>query len=196
MNLYDGLSLVEFLIAVPSFLFTIFVFFNDPIRRWRFFGYRPTAIAVIFDPKLKKFLLIKVKGRWGFVQGGIYGLDLYTTIEQTLGRELGLSSFEYQLRNVAPLGTVKIHDKSRMERATVGTISIKPGLSGKGYIACFVFTDLAKIKRKIRLGAGIEGFGILSAKQALGAIKSNRGEESKKIKMLARVIESVERKFF
>ena len=157
-------STAEALITIVTINLTAYIFFSDPIRRWKFLGYRPTLILSIFDPKTKKILLIKSKRFWCLPQGGIYGSDVYTTVEQTIQRELGLSSENYKLEYVKPVGHLK-KDK-QLQRATIGTITIYPHLRGKGYLACFIKTDLNKLMKNIKLGYGISKTQTVTIKQA------------------------------
>src|SRR5882724_13422549 len=100
-------------ITIFTFIGAIYVFLIDPIRRWQFFGFRPTVIAILFDPKLKKVLLIKDANTWEFIQGSMYVSDIYCTLEQTLKRETALVSINYKLVHVSALGTAKTDGKSR-----------------------------------------------------------------------------------
>ncbi len=159
-------SPVEVALTAIGIAATVYLFFNDPLRRWRFFGYRPTAIVVLFDSKIKKVLLIQHYD-WAFPQGGIYSDDFYTTVEQTLARELGISTNQYALQNVKPVGTAKgLGHHWGPNRASLNTFSLRKSLVGKGYLACFVRTDLKKILPKIKIGFGFQKVGLFTPTQA------------------------------
>jgi hypothetical protein len=178
LNIYGNIwSFIESIAAVSSVVFASFLFLNDPLRRWKLLGFRPTVMVVLFDPKIKKILLIK-SYEWGFNQGSIYGDSITGTVEDTLQRELGIDTSSYRIYFVNPLGRVRIDNRKRLKRIVLGSISLFPNLLGKGYIGCFVDTDLNKLKRKIKLGYGIEEFGIFTIKNAKKKISSIPSEDN------------------
>ncbi len=179
LNLYGNIwSIVESIAATITIIFTLFLFFNDPIRRWKFFGYRPTVLIVLFDPKIKKILLAK-SVEWTFNQGSIYGQNITETIKETVERELGINSSLYRVYLVNPLGEVSIKGQKRLTRIALGSISIFPSLRGKGYIGCFLDCDLKKLRKKIKLGFGMEKTGVFTLKQAEEKLLSSLGNPPK-----------------
>src|SRR5687767_11521502 len=86
------LNFLEPLIAVPAIFLSLYIFFKDPLKRWTFFGYLPTAVLIIFDPKTKETLLVSNKNTLGFPQGGIFNSDVTQAVEKTLRRELGIET--------------------------------------------------------------------------------------------------------
>ncbi len=182
-------EVLEPLITLSTLAVVAYLFFTDPVRRWRFLGYRPTVLIPIFDPKNKKVLILKTKN-WGFSQGGMFSADLYTTVEQIIRKELSLSSDSYRLSWVKSLGVIKIEEKERLKRPTIGTLSIFPSLRGKGYIGCFVEADLRKLAKKIKRGYGVEKIMICTIKQALEKFKTNHPQKLKILKKALRDIEA------
>lgn len=119
----------------------MFLFFKDPIRRWNFFGYRPTVILVFCDSDFKTLLINKIGESWvQCPQGGIYTEDIQDAIERTAKKELGLDYNWYQFRYSKILGTHRIKNSYRMKRDSFGGIKLFP-LRGKAYIACYLFCD-------------------------------------------------------
>lgn len=189
-------STAEAALVTLSISLTLFIFFHDPVRRWKFLGFRPTAVLSIFDPKTKKILLVKGK-EWFLPQGGIYESDIYTTVEQTIQRELGISSENYKLEFVKPIGTIKIGDKERLKRATIGTITLFPYTRGKGYLACFIKADLPKVKRKIKPGYDIHKVETASFKAAIKLIQSRTDTTRRpKQRLLVGIINETASNFF
>ena len=43
-----------------SFVLIVIIFLMDPIRRWNFFGYRPTAVMGLFDPHAQKVIFSQI----------------------------------------------------------------------------------------------------------------------------------------
>ncbi len=160
-------SLAESIIAIFTFGFSLTLFFIDPIRRWRFFGFRPTALVILYDRGLKKVLLIRNQHGWEFNQGGIYEDNILNTVEHILFRELSLENNQYKLYFVKALGKMWIKDShEKLQRSTIGGITIARTLQGKGYIGCFVSCDLQKIFSKIKLSHELHGKKIVSLKEA------------------------------
>lgn len=147
-------------------VFVIFIFFRDPIRRWNFFGYRPTAVTGIFDPKLEKVIFSKVNGFWSFNQGGIYEDNMYTTVADILSREVGLPQTRFKLIYFTSLGKVKLYNERLLTRARISAFSIRSKLRGKGYIGCFIRCNLDGIESIIKKGAGIEEVRVVSFEEA------------------------------
>lgn len=172
MECLETYSLLWNLIETVIFLVVCGLFFFDPIRRWNFFGYRPTAVMVMFDPKIRKVLLVR-KGPepwYAFSQGGIYNPDLNFSSKEILRRELGLDENRYSLRYTQNLGRVKINDREYTKRSRIHTISIVRNLRGKGYIACYIRTNLANIEKDIKLGEDITEFKVVSLDEARALI--------------------------
>ena len=176
-------------------VFVIFIFFRDPIRRWNFFGYRPTAVTGIFDPKLEKVIFSKVNGFWSFNQGGIYEDNMYTTVADILNREVGLPQTRFKLIYFTSLGKVKLHNKRLLTRARISAFSIRSKLRGKGYIGCFIRCNLEGIESIIKKGAGIEEVRVVSFEEAkrLTDEKCDHEEhQEKKRNMIISMIEEME----
>lgn len=178
-----------------TFVLLITIFFMDSIRRWNFFGYRPTAVMGIFDPHLGRVLLAKVNGAWSFNQGGIYENNIYSMAKEILKRELGISETRFKLVYTKPLGSVRMKNKQLLTRARISSISIFPYLRGKGYLACFMRTNLQNIESEIKLGAGIQEVKIVSIPEARELIKSNSTEEHqpKKQALILSMLDEIEK---
>lgn len=160
------------LLESVTYIFIIVIFFNDPIRRWNFFGYRPTAVMGLFDPHLGKIIFSRVNHAWSFNQGGMYESDIYATVKSILKRELGLSETRFKLVYTKPLGAIRIHNKQLLTRSRISTISIFKDLRGKGYMGCFIRTNLSEIEPEIRKGAGIQEVRIVTYAEARELVKS------------------------
>jgi len=144
------------IVECSAFLFVIFVFFKDPLRRWNFFGYRPTAVMVLFNPEQEKVLLIRTRSIWAFSQGGIYDKNINNTVHEILHRELGLQESKYRLINTEPLGTLRWKGNNPLARARLDTISMFSKLRGKGYLACYIQMDLEDIESVVQLGESVK----------------------------------------
>lgn len=174
MELFETIwTFMEF----SAFLLVILIFFKDPIRRWNFFGYRPTAVMGIYDPCLEKVLLSKVNGAWSFNQGGMYENNIYSTVRDILGRELGIPENRFKLVYTKPLGTVRITNKQLLTRARISTISLFSHLRGKGFLGCFVRTNLDNIEPELHKGAGIQSVRVVSFSEAKALVKKYTTEE-------------------
>ena len=155
-------TMIEFV----SFFVLIFVFFLDPIRRWNFFGYRPTAVIGMFDADTEKVLLSKVNDVWSFNQGGIYEENIYLTVNEILRRELALPEYCFRLMCTKPLGVIRIHERRLITRPRITSISLFSDIRGKGYLACFALADLKSIEPQIHKGAGVQEFTVVSLAEA------------------------------
>lgn len=154
-------------------LFVLFVFFHDPIRRWNFFGYRPTAVIGIFDPLLEKVIFSKINGAWSFNQGGMYDSNLFVTVESILRRELGLPDTRFKLSYTRPLGTLRIRERTLVNRARLSTVSLFSTPRGKGYLACYVRARLDGVEGEIRPGAGVDEVRIVSFDEARRLVRED-----------------------
>lgn len=172
-------------------LFALFLFFIDPIRRWNFLGYRPTAVMGLVDPLNKKVLLVKNKGAWTFSQGGIYEENIYLTTLNILKRELGLSEASFKLINTIPLGAIKI-DRRLLVRARISTFSLFPYLRGKGYLGCLIRMKTEGLQ--YTKGPDIEDVKICSLEEARKLITQNTiGEHTEeKQRLLFRLLDWME----
>jgi hypothetical protein len=173
------------------YLVAVIVFFLDPIRRWNFFGYRPTAVMVLFDPNMQKFLLAKVSGVWSFNQGGIYENNMYFTVNDILKRELGISETRFRLLYTKLLGTTILTNTRLLARARISTISMFRTLRGKGYLACFIHINLKDIEREIVKGAGVEEVKIVGAEEAKELVKQLASEEHR-IRKQTMILEAID----
>lgn len=179
-----------------TYFFVILVFFKDPIRRWNFFGYRPTAVMGLFDPHLGKVLLAKANHAWAFNQGAIYDNNIYAICKDILQRELGISDTRFKLIYTRPLGTVRITNKHLLNRARISTISLFRHLRGKGYMACFIRINLKDIEKEIKMGAGVQDFRIVTYEEAKALVKeptkSTNEHNSKKQGMILEMIDEIQ----
>ena len=168
MEILADYSSIWSLIETFALLTIIFIFFKDPLRRWNFFGYRPTAIMGLLDFEEGKVLLAKKNADpwWSFSQGGIYNPDINCTVQEILKRELGLEPTRFGLRYTQSLGCIKINDPKLVKRATLSSVCITSDLKGKGYIACYIRCNLRGIEEEIKYGEGIEQVEVLSLKEA------------------------------
>ena len=135
---------LESIVALGTIFISAYIFFNDPIRRWRFFGYRPTALMVLVDPKTKKLVLVRTGDSWSFSQGGIYDSDIYDTVEDILERELSLNPNDYKLFYTKAIGTADLSKPWQKNYPVFGGIKFSSEIKGKGYIACLIMLDTSK----------------------------------------------------
>jgi len=192
-------NIIEPIVTILTIVFSLAIYFRDPLRRWRFFGYRPTAIMVIYDPQTMSVLLIKSnqnKSFWHFSQGGIYTSEINTTIEEIIRRELGIKPGSYRLRYIEEIGTIKIKNRERSQRDLIGFLSIRRKIQGKGYIACYIQADLEKIKKEIKAGYATTETKIFSVDEAKklfeSKLKTAPDMRVKKLRLLIEILEKVE----
>lgn len=191
INIYSNVwTFVESL----AFLFVVLIFFIDPIRRWNFFGYRPTAVMGLYDPIMEKVLFCKVNGAWSFSQGGMYQNNIYLTVNNVIKRELGIPETRFKLVFTRPLGTMRITNPTLIRRARISTISIFSTMRGKGYLGCFVRINLKDIESAIKRGTGVEECRVVSvdeAKKLLDVFDTDEHKPVKK-KMILTMLDEIE----
>lgn len=189
LNLSDVLAT---LIAIPTIIFSLYLYFRDPLNRWKFLGYRPTVITAILDPKERTLLFVKNWGYWVMPQGGIFTQDLNKAVEDVLEQELGINLNGLKLFYTKELGVVKVTQKRRLKRASYGGLSLFRNLRGKGYIACILEGSSREIIKKLKLGYGIEEYKFIKLKDIT---KSVGGEASyinpKRKEVLIKTLEEV-----
>lgn len=173
------------------FVFVIGIFFRDPVRRWNFFGYRPTAVMGIFDPELEKVIFSKVNGFWSFNQGGIYEDNMYATAADILNREVGLPQTRFKLIYFRPLGKIKLQNKRLLTRARISAFSIRSKLRGKGYLGCFVRCNLQDVERMLKKGAGIEEIRVVNFEEAKRLTNVKCDHEEHQIKKREMIISMI-----
>lgn len=202
MQILDVISNVWSIVEILAFSIVFILFFMDPIRRWNFFGYRPTAIMALFDDKAGKVLLLKkdVEPWYCFSQGGIYNPDLNFSSKEILKRELGLDENKFSLRYTQTLGKVRIRDREYNKRARISTISMMRNLRGKGYIACYIRTNFDHIDKAVNLGEDICEFKIVSIAEARKLILGQGAADqqvskslNKKQQYLMKALDEIER---
>lgn len=174
----DICNVIQFLAIV----FVIVIFFIDPIRRWNFLGYRPTAVLGMFDPELGKVLLAKNDNAWSFDQGGMYEENIYLTVKEIIKRELGLGETRFKLLYYRPLGTVKIKNRHLLTRARISAISLYHQLRGKGYLACFLRCNFKDVEKEIVPGTGVQETRIVTVAEAIELVKSSTSDEHQNAK--------------
>ena len=171
------------LIESFGFFVIIIIFFLDPVRRWNFLGYRPTAVVGLFDPALECVLMVQVREAgggpfvWSFNQGGMYDLNILSTTSEILTRELALEETRFKLLYTEPLGTVKIKEALIIKRARISTISLFPHLRGKGYMAYYVQVNLKDIEAVTQKGEGVHALRVVSIEEAKALVTSATGAE-------------------
>lgn len=198
MELYGNIWTV---IESLGFLTVVVIFFLDPVRRWNFFGYRPTAVLGLFDPYLEKVLMVEVREAsgtcvWSFNQGGIYDNNIHVTVSDVLHRELGIDETRFKLLYTEPLGTLRIKDSLIIKRARISTISIFPQLRGKGYLACYVRSNLKDVEDTLALGEGVTQVRAVDIAEARELVCSVKGAEHspKKQAMMLAMLERIEQR--
>lgn len=157
----------------------LFLFLKDPLRRWTFFGFRPTAVIPLVDPKVEEALLIKKEGEnwWSFAQGGLFEKDINAAVANILERELGLPRNSFDLRYPLVLGAQRISgDDYRLKRPILGAISLKK-LRGKGYIACYCLCRKADVLKNFSLGPAISDCRFFPLKEIPSLLLQNKSAE-------------------
>lgn len=180
---------LESILALLTIIVSAYIFFNDPIRRWRFFGYRPTALIVLLDPVISAVIFVKNDGNWSFCQGGLYDSDVYDTVEDVLERELNLAPKDYRLFYTKEVGKADLSKNWQKNNVIFGGIKLWKKTRGKAYIACFVMVDTKKIG-EFHLGYGINQIEIVTINEAAKFIKENVVNTSKQPVMLRAIDES------
>lgn len=168
---------LESIIALLTIAVSAYIFLNDPIRRWRFFGYRPTALIVLIDPKIKQLVIVNSSGSWSFSQGGIYGSDVYDAVEDILKRELNLNPADYKLFYTKAVGKADLSKEWQKNYPVFGGLKFSSEIKGKSYIACYVMVDLKDIKEP---GYGITEIKFVSKDEAIKIFNDNVSNKSKK----------------
>lgn len=180
------LDVVANLLAIGTVGVSTYLFFADDLRRWAFFGYRPTAVMLLVDPQTRKCILVKHKSSpyWHFPQGTVYGSDLNSLVAQTILRELGLSELDFKFVKTAFLGVIhKDVARKYLEKYRSGSISLLP-FQGKAYLGCLVHVHASK-KLTSKLGYDIFGVKLTSITQALRLIDPRKKAYITRSKILA-----------
>lgn len=188
-------SYLEGVIFIVSLSSALYLFFKDPIRRWSLFGYRPTCILVIFDPKSKKVVLVKRKiqnDKWQFSQGGIYGGDIMSYVESIAERELNLRKEFYRVLYLKVLKVLNTENHIKSDQSYIfGYFSLFKKFKGKGYLACFIEMDLEKYEEKIKLGYGMQKLKITKIEDAEIILNKEKEKDPEKIDLLLQILEEV-----
>lgn len=177
-------------VAIATVAISTYIFFNDPIRRWRFFGYRPTALVVLIDPKINSVVFVKNESIWSFSQGGLYDSDLYDTVEDVLDRELNLDPHDYKLFYTKEVGKADLTKDWQKNNVIFGGVKLWKRVKGKAYIACFIMIDTKKMGQ-FSLGYGIDSVELVPLDKAKKFIDENISNESK-VQVLKRAIDEAE----
>lgn len=170
---------IQSIIAILTVAISSYIFFNDPIRRWRFFGYRPTALMVLLDPAINSVVFVKNEGNWSFSQGGLYNSDVYDTVEDVLERELNLNPKDYRLFYTKEVGKADLTKDWQKNNVIFGGIKLWKKTRGKAYIACFIMIDTKKIGN-FNLGYGINEVQLVHLDKAADFIIENIVNVSKR----------------
>lgn len=157
-------NILSLLLLVITGATGIFIFFSDPLRRWRFFGYLPTAIVALVDPLRKKILVVQFDKKYyghkiplQLPQGGIYSNHVGDAVKEILEKEIGLTLNYYDIKHVRELGELNISKHhERMHKYQYGIIGISPLIRGKGYIGCLCICDARIVTKQLNKGVGIE----------------------------------------
>ncbi len=155
---------ISLVLLIATGVVGIFIFFSDPLRRWRFFGYLPTAIIGLVDPIRKKILVVQFDTQYYghrippmLPQGGIYSNHIGETIREVCEKELGLSSNFFDIKHIRELGELNIQKhKERIQKYQYGILGISPLILGKGYIGCLCICDSKEVMKHVRKGVGVE----------------------------------------
>lgn len=169
----DLLSLVANLSGLATLALSLYIYFSDPLRRASFFGYRPTAVIILTDSKSVILIRNHENNRfWYFPQGTIYSSDINQVVNETLNRELAISTIYYKFYKTVLLGQIKNSKDRQLDRKyqPSGEISLFKSTRGKVYLGCLVKANLRTIIHKARLGYGVANIKIVSPKQALKLI--------------------------
>ena len=159
MTYGDAVGIVDLLLSVATISFALYLYFKDPLKRWRFLGYRTTIIMAIFDPATKDVLLVNHEfGGWQLIQSGLVGDDILAQLSRGIPREINVSADHFDLRFVRTLGTVRNNRTEVVKKSTIGYVSLFNSARGKGYIAAYISCNRKDVEEHMT-----PGFSILEA---------------------------------
>ncbi|MDQ5981906.1 MAG: MerR family transcriptional regulator, light-induced transcriptional regulator [Patescibacteria group bacterium] len=167
---------LESFVTFATILISGYIFFNDPIRRWRFFGYRPSVLVILIDPSLKIVVFVNSGGSWTFSQGGVYNSDIYEAVEDVLRRDLSLKPDEYRLFYTKVAGKATLSKDWQKNYPIFGGVAFSSEIKGKAYIACMVMIDSKMIKE---MGYGVSEYKVVDQLEASEIFKDSVKNESK-----------------
>lgn len=168
MDISQMLDLVNNVLSLLLLVITgvagIFIFFSDPLRRWRFFGYLPTVVVALVDPLRSKILTVNFDVNYYkhrlppmLPQGGIYTSSVGEAVREVLAKELSIGTNLFDIKHVRELGELNIeHKADRMHKYQYGILGITPLIKGKGYIGTLCICDSRVVQKAIRKGVGVE----------------------------------------
>ena len=189
MSPLENLDFVVNTISLVAILLSIYIFLSDRFRRWLFFGYKPTAIVIVMDIVKNNVLVIRRNLAhninrdypWHFPQGGIYSSDINGAVNNILNREFNLQPYMYDFEKTIILGVKKINERKIYRKYHFGSISLFSTFRGKGYVACVIYSDLEKIKKKINFGYGLDEIKIVNFDDSLKMIDSQKAQMLRKV---------------
>jgi len=157
-------NVLSLILLVVTGVAGLFIFFSDPLRKWRFFGYLPTVIVALIDPLRNKILTLKFDIKYYrhrfppmLPQGGIYTNSVGEAVQEVLEKELQLERYQYDIKHVREIGELNIEKSaSRMHKYQYGILGISPVIRGKGYIGCLCICDSRVVLKSVKKGIGVE----------------------------------------
>ena len=180
----DWLNLISLILSAATVSFALYLYFKDPIKRWRFIGYRPTIILSIFDPDKSTLLVIRHEiGDWQLVQTGIYEDSIVSQISHCVNRELDVKGNLFDLRYIKELGVIKDRREPSIKRSTLGYMSLFNEFRGRGYISAYIVCDQTKLKKLIRPGFGIIASNFVHLDEAGNFLRENSRLDKNNIKL-------------
>lgn len=166
-------NLLSLAIVLGSIAVTIVLFFRDPLRKWRFFGYLPTALVALVDPLKKTILVVRYSPEYFkkkipplLPQRGIYTNHVGGAVTEVLAKEVGLSMNHFDLKHIVALGELNVHKhQTRMKKFQYGVFGLSPLVVGKGYVGCICVCDESVVKKAMKPGVAVEALEFMSIEE-------------------------------
>lgn len=152
-SLQNFWSVAEPLVWIIGLAFAAFLFLKDQVRRDRFFGFIPTVITVVYDPKERKLLVCYLNGGtnlWILPQGRIED-SILESARGVLAQELNLSR-AFKLGGSFYLGRNKLRaeGKARLQRfMDPAEWTLARRWRGKAYTALQVETSIQHAAKEL-----------------------------------------------
>ena len=188
-------NLTEWLLTLLGVVFGLYLFLKDQIRRDRFFGFIPTVITVVYDPKEKKVLVGHLNGgvnKWIFPQGRVEE-SLLASARQVLSQELGLER-SYKLLGSMYLGRTSLRREktARLDRfMDPAEFTLFRFWRGKAYTVLFVETKVESAMKELDADFLYEDVQFVDLAEARDLLTA--GHRNEKAQMYLNVLDALEK---
>lgn len=199
ISIFEGLKefwgYAEPLVWIAGLTFAAFLFLKDQVRRDRFFGYIPTVITVVYDPKARKLLICYLNGGknlWIFPQGRIED-SILGAARDVLRQEIKLER-AFKLGGSFYLGRNKLRaeGKTRLQRfMDPAEWTLARQWRGKAYTALQVETSIEHARRELDGSFLYECGGFVSFAEARKLL--SQGHRPEKAKIYMQIIDLLEK---